>query len=482
MGRRFGRRWLTGGLAAVALGSASAYFVAGAVATHGGNVFSGQWSTNTGSVNFAAVDPATGMQALAAQNGQACSGATVYYVGTYLDPGPRTGVVSGCTVGGPTHLVGRFLGDPNTDRGSAGDIDITFQAPGAFTGTSTNVQSPGKTFAYTGTFQAHFAGDGCCPAPPTTTTTTTPTVTPPGPHGVSQLSVDALFPLAGAKFSGRVAVLQSSLGDGAFTATIDWGDGTPPVAGTVSAPAPSGGGFARSVSGVHTYARPGSYPVDISVTDPQGGPARAPGRAVVTACSFCAARPPVLGRTVDALPVSGRILIRLPGPARRPGAAGGGFVALNQAREIPVGSEIDARRGALVLRAGTATPGRIAAGEFSGGIFQVLQSRRELGLSELRLRSQSATLGCRMVRRAQLAAAKRLSRRVLGLLRASANGQFRTRGRFSSATVRGTEWTTTDRCDGTLTTVAHGAVTVRDFRARRAVVVAEGHSYLARGG
>jgi len=33
-------------------------------------------------------------------------------------------------------------------------------------------------------------------------------------------------------------------------------------------------------------------------------------------------------------------------------------------------------------------------------------------------------------------------------------GRFRTRGRYSSATVRGTDWTVTDRCDGTLTT--HG--------------------------
>ena len=36
-------------------------------------------------------------------------------------------------------------------------------------------------------------------------------------------------------------------------------------------------------------------------------------------------------------------------------------------------------------------------------------------------------------------------------LRASARGRFRTRGRHSAATVRGTVWLTADRCDGTLT-------------------------------
>ena len=45
--------------------------------------------------------------------------------------------------------------------------------------------------------------------------------------------------------------------------------------------------------------------------------------------------------------------------------------------------------------------------------------------------------------------------------------------------MRGTRWLTVDRCDGTLTRVTSGAVSVRDFR-RFAVLVRAGHSYLAR--
>jgi hypothetical protein len=71
---------------------------------------------------------------------------------------------------------------------------------------------------------------------------------------------------------------------------------------------------------------------------------------------------------------------------------------------------------------------------------------------------------------------------VVRRLRGSANGRFRTRGRYSAATVRGTIWDTADRCDGTLTRVQRGVVDVRDFRARRNVTVRAGRSYLARAG
>jgi 2-polyprenyl-3-methyl-5-hydroxy-6-metoxy-1,4-benzoquinol methylase len=73
-----------------------------------------------------------------------------------------------------------------------------------------------------------------------------------------------------------------------------------------------------------------------------------------------------------------------------------------------------------------------------------------------------------------------LSRRSVRRLRSSATGRFRTRGRNSSATVRGTIWTTTDRCDGTLTTVKRGKVDVRDFRRKKTILVRAGKSYLAK--
>lgn len=58
-------------------------------------------------------------------------------------------------------------------------------------------------------------------------------------------------------------------------------------------------------------------------------------------------------------------------------------------------------------------------------------------------------------------------------------GRFRTRGRYSSGTVRGTWWLTVDRCDGTRTLVREGVVSVYDFVLKKHVKVPAGQSYLA---
>jgi hypothetical protein len=65
-------------------------------------------------------------------------------------------------------------------------------------------------------------------------------------------------------------------------------------------------------------------------------------------------------------------------------------------------------------------------------------------------------------------------------LKAKATGQFAVVGKNSSGIERGTQWTTTDRCDGTLTAVQKGKVAVTDFAKHKTVVVRAGHSYLAR--
>jgi len=78
------------------------------------------------------------------------------------------------------------------------------------------------------------------------------------------------------------------------------------------------------------------------------------------------------------------------------------------------------------------------------------------------------------------ATAAGLSRRTIRRVSANARGRFRTRGRNSSATVRGTKWDVIDRCDGTLTKVSRGRVVVRDFRRKRNVLVRAGKSYLAK--
>ena len=58
-------------------------------------------------------------------------------------------------------------------------------------------------------------------------------------------------------------------------------------------------------------------------------------------------------------------------------------------------------------------------------------------------------------------------------------GRFRTHGRDSVATVRGTAWTVADRCDGTVTRVTEGAVMVRDRHTGRRTLVRAGERHFA---
>jgi hypothetical protein len=158
-------------------------------------------------------------------------------------------------------------------------------------------------------------------------------------------------------------------------------------------------------------------------------------------------------------------------------------VALPESRTLPVGSLIDATAGQARITTATSVPGTLQAGNFTSGVFEVRQSRGERGLAELDLVvAPAAVRSCPAPGRARVAARRRLSRRVLALLRSDVAGRFRTRGRFSAATVRGTTWDTVDRCDGTLTRVHRGTVVVTDLRLGRHVVVGPGRSYLARAG
>ena len=62
----------------------------------------------------------------------------------------------------------------------------------------------------------------------------------------------------------------------------------------------------------------------------------------------------------------------------------------------------------------------------------------------------------------------------------SGKGKFRTDGKYSAATVRGTIWLVEDRCEGTFTKVTRGTVQVRDLKRKKTITVKAGHSYLAR--
>jgi hypothetical protein len=184
---------------------------------------------------------------------------------------------------------------------------------------------------------------------------------------------------------------------------------------------------------------------------------------------------PVLARSVNLESRGGRVTVKLPGgaaAARAGASAARGLVALVGARQVPVGTIVDASGGTVAVTAATAGPRHLQTGTFQGGRFVVLQPRGKRGLVELRLIDAASRRVCTTGRTA----------RELASLRSSADGRFRTSGRYSSATTHSSPaaWSIDDRCNGTLTRVARGSLTVRNFRTARHKIVRAGHRYLAR--
>lgn len=161
-------------------------------------------------------------------------------------------------------------------------------------------------------------------------------------------------------------------------------------------------------------------------------------------------------------------------------APGGSWQELEAGAELPVGVALDARRGKVNLTS-EGCRGGVQTGTFGGGVFSVHQPRSGCGRLDVYLRGGSFKRCARLARRgsARRASASR-TRRVRRLWGRDSGGKYRSHGRHSHATVRGTRWLTEDRCDGTLTRVTNGAVVVRDFKRHRSVVVRAGHSYLAK--
>jgi IPT/TIG domain-containing protein len=176
--------------------------------------------------------------------------------------------------------------------------------------------------------------------------------------------------------------------------------------------------------------------------------------------------PPVLGSFLTAAPVSGVVYVRLPG-------SGEPVRPLTDALQLPVGTNFDTRHGVVRLTAATGSGGRTRSGDFSTGRFTALQQRAAGGAVMLELLRPSTA-------RATCAGAGHAAD-VLAGLHASLAGGFEIRGRYASATgATGASWTTTDRCDGTLTAASRGTTTVDDLRRGRTIVLGAGHTYLVK--
>ena len=187
-------------------------------------------------------------------------------------------------------------------------------------------------------------------------------------------------------------------------------------------------------------------------------PALPPGEATPPA----EAPVPDLARSVTLEPRGGTVLVRGRGESR--------FAPLDEGAEVQVGSVVEASAGSVALTAALPS-GATQTGRFGGGRFVVRQGRGGLVNLHLRGRVCPPETARHDASGPRASAAGKPGRRLWGR---DKGGRFRTHGRHSHATVRGTRWLVEDRCEGTLTRVTHGSVVVREKRGSRRVVVNAG--------
>jgi hypothetical protein len=208
---------------------------------------------------------------------------------------------------------------------------------------------------------------------------------------------------------------------------------------------------------------------------------------------------PRFGATVNVAPVSGLVLIRAQSlrPSRVSQAAkvmaGEAFLPLTESRQIPIEAQIDARAGALRLVVAGAQRPHTEQAIVSGGGFWLAQTPQAVGAGPTTVSlldgglPGAATYGScptNTIPPASDAHARtaQSSSAVLQTLHAQDQvGTFATRGRYSITSVSspGTVWDTVDRCDGTLTIVSRGTVTVSDLQHGTINIVHAGQRYLA---
>jgi hypothetical protein len=159
--------------------------------------------------------------------------------------------------------------------------------------------------------------------------------------------------------------------------------------------------------------------------------------ALALAAPAGAAPKPRFAKSVVLKHVSGTVFVQARGEKRRR--------RLHGTRRVRMPARVHATDGRVLVRSKLPS-GKTQAASFNGAPFILTQPKHENGLTELKL-DDNLPCGPGSVRAARRS-------RLFG----SGHGRFRTRGRNSSATVRGTTWVTEDNCSGTAITSVKGEV------------------------
>ncbi len=184
---------------------------------------------------------------------------------------------------------------------------------------------------------------------------------------------------------------------------------------------------------------------------------------------------PTIGAAGVGEPVSGRVLVQLPGEGR--------FTTLRKRSKLPVGTTVDVTDGVVRVTFATAPEdvdayGPTQSAEFWGGEFRFFQAASGSLVDVILTGDQpDCVIGAGASATPKSKSKKNKSSRFVW---GRGKGKFRTTGNNGAATVRGTYWYTQDRCDGTFFRTREGVVDVRDFGKAKTVPVKAGQRYLAR--
>ena len=182
--------------------------------------------------------------------------------------------------------------------------------------------------------------------------------------------------------------------------------------------------------------------------------------------------PPTLNVTGNVAPVSGVVLVKLPGSSS--------FVPLTGLRQVPFGVIVDATHGAVAVTTVDRKGNSQSLNYYEG---QFLLTQRGDGLVVATL-SGGSFQGCPVrshKRKHRAHAGAQIARkRVVRKLWASGHGTYSTKGNYAAGAVLGTRWLTEDLCGGTLIRVFTDRVSVTNLVTHRHVTVRAGHSYLAK--
>jgi hypothetical protein len=211
--------------------------------------------------------------------------------------------------------------------------------------------------------------------------------------------------------------------------------------------------------------QPGDYVFSMRATDGAGNQTVKTRSFIVTSPLGGVAQEPTPepGKTVVIQPVSGKTLVKLPGSSK--------FEPVDVTRGIPDGSTVDTKNSKIRLFAIPKAGKPAESALFYQGIFKLKLTG---GITELQLVEVLAK--CPSGKASAAAKKKPKTRKLWG----DGSGSFRTRGQYSSATVRGTRWLVQDSCGKTLTKVAKGVVEVQDFVQKKKVLVRAPKSYTAK--